>query len=141
MSAFLDEVAEILETAGVGVWASNTGRNIFVGQLPPSPDNCTALLGLPGPNIGVQRDVSALNFPRFQALVRNTDYTLGDAKLRDVRNALHGLLGARLTDWYILRCHADQEGGPIGQDEEGRYEFSINFTAEMYSNLGEDSGA
>lgn len=131
MADFLDEVASYLEDEGVGVFDSSTGRNIFVGEIPESPVNCVVLLGIAGPTISDQRQIRSLQFPRFQAYIRNSGYQAGSDKLQAVRNALHALYGEILPNWRVLACHADQEGGPIGKDKLGRYDFSINFLAEI----------
>jgi len=133
MSSFYDELASKLDADGVGVFDVETDRNIFAGVLPATPDKAVAILGLPGANLTAQRDIKDLNFPRFQVVTRDKDFEVAADLLVKVRNSLHGLIGVNLTSWHIMRCHAEQEGGPIGEDDDGRYEFSINFTAEYYS--------
>lgn len=137
MLDFLDELATYLQGQSVGTAATD----IFVNKLPPEPDNVIALLGLTGSNTGQARDVPGLQFPRFQVLVRNEAYNDAADTLQAVRAALHGMIGVILpvgvdteTDPYIrvLRCHFEQEGGPIGEDAHGRSEFSINFLAEYH---------
>ncbi len=131
MNDFLNEVAQYLDDLSVGEFSSDSGRNIFVGIVPADPANCVCLLGITGPTIGVQREVADLQFPRFQAFIRNTAYNAGSDKLQAVRTALHGKYGVILPHWRILRSHADQEGGPIGKNPIGHFEFSINFTTEI----------
>lgn len=133
MADFLDEVADYLQTQGVGTVASaiNTG-DIFIEDIPPDPTNVIVILGATGVSIpGGSRQIGTLNFPRFQVYVRNTSYTTASAKLKAVRDALHAKYGVILPNWRILSCHADQEGGPVGKDDSGRFEFSINFTTEV----------
>lgn len=125
MANYLDNLADYLEDESVGT----VGTDIFVGVLPDSPDNCVALLGLSG--MPTNADIKELEFPRFQALIRNTNYSTGADKMAAVRSALHVLIGEQLANYRVLRCHAWQEGGSIGQDDKGRYEFSINFEAEV----------
>lgn len=127
MFDFLNELGDYLATAGIGTVATN----LFIGELPASPDNCVALLGLPGSVIGQAREVATLQFPRFQAIIRNTSYDTASDKLQAVRTALHNKYGVILPHWRILRMHAEQEGGPIGTDDQDRFEFSINFIAEI----------
>lgn len=126
MSDLLNEIGDYLATAGVGTVATN----IFIGVQPAEPANCISLFGLLGANIGNQREVASLNFPRFQVVVRNEAYDTASDKLAAVRAALHNKYGLILPNWRIMRCHAEQEGGPIGEDAQGRYEFSINFMVE-----------
>jgi hypothetical protein len=131
MADFLDEVASYLEDEGVGVFDTDSGRNIFVGEVPESPVNLVALLGATGVTLGDAKQIKTLNFPRFQAYIRNASYSDGSTKLLQVRTALHALYGEILPNYRVLACHADQEGGPLGKDPQGRYEFTINFTAEI----------
>lgn len=131
---FLNLLAVFLESAGVTA--------VKTGKQPAKPVNCTTLLGLQGPTVQAQRDVPELQFPRFQALIRNSSYEDASDEHQLVRETLHGLAPGTLlpvgvntaTQPYVrvLRCHADQEGGPIGQHPDGGYEFSINFTAEIH---------
>lgn len=137
MDDFLGDIAAYLQNQSVGT----AETDIFWGVLPAEPDDCVALLGTVGTTLTEARDVSELQFPRFQVIVRNGGYADGLDKLAAVRSALHGIVDLILpvgadpeVDSYrrVLRCHAEQEGGPIGQDERGRFEFSINFIAEHH---------
>lgn len=137
MIPFEDAICTYLDAANVGVYDTDSGRNIFKAVLPPEPNNCIALIGLDGNIIGENRDVADLIFPRFQIIVRNEDFDTGAAKLKEVRDTLHGMINVFLPDdsapyWRVLRCHAYQEGGSIGNDDQGRFEFSINFAAETH---------
>lgn len=134
---FLDEMARYLDSLDIGT----AGTDLFVNNLPDDVNNCVGLFGLTGPTIQQSRDVPGLQFPRFQAFIRNSDYNDGADKFQAVRTALHGKIGLILpvgvnvaTTPYIrvMRCHADQEGGPIGKDPRGRFEWSVNFTAEYH---------
>ncbi len=125
MADFISDVAEYLADQGVVV-VTGAGTNCFVGHYPDDPDNIVAVLGLEGgqlPNANVRE----FEYPRFQVIIRNTDYETGGTKLRDIRNALHARIGITFDNYHVLRLHCQQEGGPIGRDEAGRYEFSINF--------------
>lgn len=127
MSDFLNELADYAATQ-TGISAVGTG--VFVGKLPSDPDTCQALLGLPGTVIGDQREVSSLAFPRVQIISRAESYETASDKMTAWRTALHNKYNLILPHFRILRCHAEQEGGPIGQDDQGRFEFSINFIIE-----------
>ncbi len=134
MTSFFDELLSYLDTQASSIVFDNaTGRNTFLGELPASPDTCVALLGLVGTTVNAARDVPGLQFPRFQIITRSKDFETASTLLQDVRSALHGLIGHDLTDYRVLRCHAEQDGGPLGQDEQGRYEFGINMIAEYHA--------
>lgn len=127
MSSFLDELGDLMVSEGVVAEAA-----MKTNVLPPDPDNVVALIGLPGSFVGPQRDVRELTFPRWQAVVRNTDADSGDAQLKAVRDFLHNKCNFMLPHYRVLRIHAEQDGGPIGKDGQGRSEFSINFLAEYH---------
>ena len=137
MLNFLDEIADYLQNQSIGT----AGTDIFVNKQPADVDNCVTLLGITGLNLADQRDVKELQFPRFQVITRNTDYNDASDTHEAVRTALHNLIQQILpvgvdvnTTAYIrvMRCHAEQEGGPIGEDKKGRSEFSVNFLAEFH---------
>lgn len=126
MANFWDDIADYLQDQGVGT----VGTDIFVGKAPPTPDSLIAIIpsnaGSAAPNMYI-RD---LIYPRFQVYIRNEDWSAGADKLYEVRQALHVKIGLALNNHRALRIHAQQEGGPIGEDGQGRSEFSINFAAE-----------
>lgn len=128
---FLSQLADHLAINGMGeINPSNGTVNIFCGIYPAEPDNCIALLGLIGstlPNIYIPD----FEYPRFQIVVRNEDYQTAAQVMRDVRILLHDKLAVTLENYYCLYIQAEQDGYPIGQDDKGRYEFSINFTAQI----------
>ncbi len=130
MSAFLNEIASYLDDEGVGNFETAAGRDIFVGKEPPLPNNCISILEPRGQLIGEARDVQSLHFPRFSVLVRNEDYDDGEAVVQEVRTALHGLINESLPNWRVLRCHAESEPEGLGDDDQGRFGFLINFVAE-----------
>lgn len=134
MSSFLDEVASKMAAEVDGlVFDNENGRNVFVGELPAEPNTCVAFFGLPGDNLMAQRDIPELTFPRFQIITRSADYEEAATLLYGVRTSLHGLIDYHLPSWRIMRLHAEQEGGPLGQDAQGRFEFSINMIAEYHA--------
>lgn len=133
MASFLDEMATYLDTQNASlIYTADSGRNVFKGVLPPDPDSCVAILGASPQTLGQNRDVAELQFPKFQVITRSKDYETAASLMALVRATFHGVIGLSLTSYRVLRCHAEQEGGPIGQDEQGRHEFSCNFIAEHH---------
>lgn len=137
MIDFLDAIAEHLEDEGVGTRATT----IFVNKQPADIDECITLYGRPGPTTGAQRDVAEFQQPRFQVIVRSSDYNDASDLFQSVRTALHNKINLLLPAGVdieeepfirVMRMHAEQEGGPIGEDDQGRSEFSINFIAQYH---------
>lgn len=126
MANFWDDIADYLADEGVGT----VGEDIFVGKCPPEPDDCIAII--PGSAGTSQPSMYIPDFiyPRFQIYIRASNFSAGADKLAEVRAALHVKIGLMLNNHRALRIHAQQEGGPIGDDGQGRSEFSINFFAQ-----------
>lgn len=124
---FLRSIAYYLKDQGLGTLGA--GATIMVGRQRDDPDNSITVLGLIGTELP-DVSVAELTYPRFQVIVRNTDYEAGSEIMRQVRDALHGQIAINIPSYHVLRIHAQQEGYPIGQDEKQRHEFSINFYGE-----------
>lgn len=129
MSDFLDDIGEYL--AGNGIGQTTTPSDIFIGVWPADPNSCVGVFGLPGDQ--PSSDIADFIYPRFQILVRDPDYDTASAKVAAIRALLHVKIGLQLDNFYVLRCHAAQEGQPIGEDSNGRSEFSINFRSQARS--------
>lgn len=124
---FLTDVAAYLAEQGLGSVGDPT--TIFAGLFPANPDVAIGIIGNTGP--APNPYVPELRFPRFQILVRDTDYNEGSATLDNVRLLLHGQFGLQFDNYHALAIYADSEGAPLGQDTNGRHIFSINFKAEL----------
>lgn len=118
----IEQVAQALSNAGLGT----IGTNIFLGNLPETPDNAILVLNTGGyqPSVDIPN-----KRPTFQVLIRNTDYEAGENNLSTVRSTLHQHRNAVLVtgQTYFYYIYAVSEGGNIGRDENGRDMFSINF--------------
>lgn len=126
MANFLDDILDYLADNGIGT----VQTDLFVGRVPPDPDNCVVVLGQLGTTPAPSLDIADLLFPNWQVIIRNSDYDAGAQKMEAVRALCHVKIGLQLTNYYVLRMHCRQEGGAIGVDNKNRHEFSINFYAE-----------
>lgn len=134
MASFFDELATYLDTEQASlIFTADSGRNVFLNELPPDPDSCVAFFGQVGTTLGAQRDVPGLQFPRFQVIARAKNYETAATLMEAVRSTLHGIIGHSLSSYRILRCHAEQDASPLGQDAQGRHEFGCNFIAEYHA--------
>jgi len=134
MASFFDELATHLDTEQASlIFTADAGRNVFLNELPPDPDACVAIFGQVGTTLGSQRDVPGLTFPRFQVIARSEDYEEAATLMAAVRDTLHGIIGLSLPSYRVLRCHAEQDASPLGQDGQGRHEFGCNFIAEYHA--------
>lgn len=116
----LDDIATYLQTNGVGT----VGTDIFLGQLPASPDNCVALFEYAGfpPDL-----IWSGERPGLQARIRNKSYSAGRTKAEQVVQKLHGLAESTLSGTRYLLVRAEQSPESLGRDANGRNEWVVNF--------------
>lgn len=121
---FIDDIATYLQSLSI----ANTTTNMSVGNYPDDPDTHLAVLTINGqlPDM----DIAALRRPSFQLIARSANLTDGYALINAAYNALHCKFGLKLTNYYVMRCHAQQDPTQIGKDARGRHEWSCNFYAE-----------
>lgn len=108
------------------------GENIFIGHMPPSPDN--ALCILPTPAIYDPTNIlHPYNKPTFQLMARgdfNTAYTM----LRDSYNVLQNFGGEELSGIYFVEIVAMQdEVNSLGKDGLNRMQLTQNYRALVYA--------
>lgn len=128
----LDEIGAYLQAHGEGVINSD----IFLGELPNSKkvsgsnadvDNCIAVFSTGGYEPDLAFEGENVEYPTFQVIVRDRSYQAGIARISSIYKLMHGN-----TELFPLII-AQQPPEPLGQDEEKRWEFSVNFkvTKEM----------
>lgn len=120
--SYLSDITDRLQTLSLGT----VGTDLFQGHLPNDPVNCIAVMNTGG--TAPDMDIPTKS-PTFQVFVRHTDYATGEARVTKVRNELHRIANTTYGSTYFYYILALSEGGHIGQDEQGAYEFSINFRA------------
>lgn len=131
--SFLSELTDYLDREGI-VHSSGNDVDIFVSRAPDDPDDLVALFGLVG--TPPSKYIADFEYPRFQVYVRNIDYMAGETKIRQIRTLLHDKLTV-VTEHFVCKyIQADSDIIPIGQDDKGRYEFTLNFSSQI---LNEDS--
>lgn len=117
----IDDIADYLEDLEIGI----VGTTIFKSYMPPTPDNCIAVLDTGG--VEPDHDLPTKH-PTFQVLVRSTDYATGKALLDSIRAGLHQAKGELISgQTFFYYVFALSEGGHIGRNDRGLDEFSINF--------------
>lgn len=110
---------------------AGAGGNCFTGPLPAQPDLAVSVR-----QYGGSGDVKfAIDTPRVQVRVRGStaDETLALAQA--IYEALHGITFTTMdpggdAEKYVTDCRAMDLPSDIGQDENGRQEFTINFEIE-----------
>jgi hypothetical protein len=128
-------VKNLLVTANVGTFASTSGWSIHVSNLPNKPDTCIAVYDTGGqaPN-----PKFLLNYPGITITVRGAEggYEAAYDKATAVVNALIGLPSQTIgSDRWVS---VTMRGGInfVGQDENKRPMFSLNFSLIIEPNSG-----
>jgi len=117
----LEDIGNYLEQNGIGV----LGTDIFLGQLPASPDNVVALFEYAGYPPWLKLSCER---PGLQVRVRSTHYTTGRTKIEKVTQVLHGVTEQTINGVRYVIIQAEQSPFPLGRDENGRIEWAVNFT-------------
>ena len=127
----LEDLAAFLDTAGVGVYSPGSGetRNIFVGNMPTSPDSVIVLHEYPrGP-----RDLLGYKKAGLHVEVRGParNYSTPRSLIESVITALHGQLNQTIgSDWYLgLQLLGEPELIRVEEDT-GRRVFGSNFRVD-----------
>jgi len=98
----------------------STIPNVYMGSLPPLPDNAACIYNSGGFPEGLT--ASRLKQPTFQIRVRNASYAAGEAMCDTINELLHGYSGPNIMLIQNMGGIND-----IGRDETGRPEFTMNY--------------
>jgi len=114
------DIANYLQANGLG----QVGQGLFVSFQPPEPDDCIAVYDTGGyaPDIDVP-----LRDPGCQVLVRATEYPVAMQRAQEIFDLLHAKGNFALGSYWIYFAKAEHEPTPIGLDENGRPEITLNF--------------
>ena len=118
------DIAAYLATLGLGT----VGTSIFVNIKPATPDNLIAVFVYAGQAPERTHDTSGNARPGIQVWVRNTSAGTCRSKIETVFNCLDGITNTTLTGTFFEGIMANQSPEPMGQDENGRSEFVVNFS-------------
>lgn len=122
-------IIDYLETKGVGTEATD----LFMGHVPPTPENCIVLIPTPGiydPN----SILHSYDKGTFQVYVRNLNTATAIEKINAVYNWLQGLSGVELSGTYFVEIIALQNRYTLlGKDGLNRTQLVQNYRYEIYN--------
>jgi hypothetical protein len=127
------QVARFLDEQGFGTFdETGVAGDIFIQTIPANPDRALAVFTSGGPGSDPGNEYGRTS---VQILIRTVpgDPRGGEKTAMDIINAFNGLNSTYLTAGgnYVIDCQAVQSGAAnIGQDSNGRYEYSQNFIIE-----------
>jgi hypothetical protein len=125
--ALLDAVGSILQTGSVGTLATN----LFLSQMPDSPDECVVVLETQGaePNMTFGASVASVERPRIRVVARasQNDYVSAKTKIEAARTVLGAVRNQTLESTKIV-CILDTTGSyPLSWDGEDRPLIGCDF--------------
>lgn len=132
------DIKDILETYNVGTFGSHagvsTGWPIFIGSQPEAPHNVITLYDSPG---SAPNPKWLLDYPRFLAQVRSTDYQQGFAKAEELKSALLGLPSQDINGIRYVGIWVSVDTHFLKADEKGRYIFVNTWRTIREPSVGE----
>lgn len=126
MANIAEGAKDLLVSAGVGVFAADTGWGIYISKQPDAPNSVITLFNTSGrpPN-----PKWLLDYPSLNARVRGDkgDYVGAEVKAREVKDVLLGLDSQDINGdrWVSVTMPGDLAF--IGYDENERPLISLNF--------------
>lgn len=129
---FAIELAQYLDVANVLTYSESDGGDCFISSVPSTPDECIVITPSPAPEGSAKL---GYDHPAFQVRARGTDPQTPYDRLRAIYDELAGLSYVTLSDGtYVVSVEAMQsDPGYIGQDANGRHEYTQNYVAEVRS--------
>lgn len=129
---FVEQIAKYLTAQNIVDYdPDSTDTDTFIVHVPSEGDDVIILTPFPGDEPDSKLGYDA---PRFQVRARaGADPTVASDRIAEIYAALNGLGKTTLDDGTVLiSCQAMQSGpGYIGQDGNGRHEFTCDFEAEV----------
>jgi len=131
--SIIAEVMQYLANKGIVSYSETGGaNNVFMGRLPAEPSFAVAVNPSGGYNASIKH---AYDSPTLQILVRGTvDPRVGYEKALQIYDALHGFGGDRFIagGHWVIKCEGIQsEPVYLGQDDNGRHMYTLNFALEI----------
>lgn len=111
---------------------SDTNATIFVDRQPSAPDNAVSVMGAGG----VESDTHNYDKPSLQILIRGgSNPTWALAKWEEIFGLINRLRNTWITaTTYVVSAIPTQTGPvPLGPDDNGRLEYSMNVRLETLS--------
>jgi len=108
--------------------------NIFLGDLPDTPDNCIALYQTGGQDAQHQLGAGVDEVhetPTFQVRIRNTSYATANTQAESVKDILDGLVNQTINSNLYISIFMQGDINSLGRDDRNRINLTVNFVAKV----------
>lgn len=123
--------------ADIKTLLTGVNSNIFLGDLPDTPDNCIALYQSGGQdsvhNLGASTDETH-ETPTFQVRIRNTVYATANTQAEQVKDILDGLINQTINSNLYISIYIQGDVNSLGRDDRNRVNLTVNFVAKVKRN-------
>jgi hypothetical protein len=126
----IDDIAVYLAAQGLGI----IEKNLFKGSMPDKPDSCIGVFEYSGSPPDLAHDGAEIENPGLQIRVRDKSYATGRTKIESIIRALHPSTNITMGTTFYLSITVNQSPIPLGSDQNGRQEWSVNFTVNKNRN-------
>ncbi len=116
-------------TLDVKTLLTSIDSNIYIGEMPTTPDNITCLFESGGFAPDLTHDGGIYQKPTFQVRVKDLVYATAIIKLEAIKLALCNVSNVTINGTKYLSIRQTSDIMPFGRDANNRAEFSINFVA------------
>ena len=104
--------------------------NLFIGRMPAKPREAVVIIDYHGypPDLGLNS--VGYERPNVQIVIRDNDYNVGLKLAQDIKDSLHGRSQQTWNGalYSVITCLGSP--APLGWDENGLIQFSINFNLQ-----------
>lgn len=116
---------------------TSVSSDIFLGDLPDTPDDCLALYQSGGQDavhlLGAGVDETH-ETPTFQVRIRNTSYATANTKAESVKDILDGLVNQTINSNVYISIYMQGDINSLGRDDRNRINLTVNFIAKVKRN-------
>lgn len=116
---------------------TSVNDNIFLGDLPDTPNNCIALYQTGGQSsvhsLGASVDETH-ETPTLQVRVRNTVYDTANTEIEQVKDILDGLVNQTINSNIYISVFMQGDINSLGRDDRNRINLTVNFIVKVKRN-------
>lgn len=127
--ALLDDLGAYLDVQTVGTADLILGSNLFLSNLPDSPDTCVTIYHTGGTNLGETfgDGKPLMEEATVQVVARADSFSTAEALARDIYGLLAALIQESINGVLYHRVAPRQAPFPLERDDQNRMLFVCNY--------------
>lgn len=105
--------------------------NIFLGDMPDTPDNLVGIFTSGGYNPVYNLNKDTMLQPTFQIIIRDISYTSANNRTETIKSLLDATVNQAINGTYYIGIFQQGDVLPLGKDLRNRIKLSINFRTQI----------